>query len=450
MPIHRKPEWKDMQGLILSGYPGLPAAQYLPLTIDRPEDTRAWLRTIVEGVTDATRRVNDRNVELAAHPTVNLNIAFSYTGLRKLVEIGDAEKTFVRAFVDGISGDLRRSRILGDVAENHPSTWAWGGPNHPTDLLLMVFARDATALQNAVQNALTGSGTAPAGQGPPSGLLQPPLDKREHFGFVDGKSQPILKGTADAERYPDSIHVTPLGEFVFGYPDGANAIASGPRLDGCPGFGDNGTYLVFRQLQQHVAEFWNFVYGSTRAPHRDDDAEELASKIVGRRRDGRPLVPSDRHDDNEFDFRDDPDGFACPIGAHIRRANPRRSLDGPSLPHDAANRHRLLRRGRPYGEPPADRRTDDGRDRGLLFLALNNDFERQFEFIHENWVNSWGFSSLERERDPLVGLNVSRRFTIPGSPARARFAGLRRFVTVRGGEYFFLPGMAALRYLGRP
>ena len=106
-----------------------------------------------------------------------------------------------------------------------------------------------------------------------------------------------------------------------------------------------------------------------------------------------------------------------------------------------------MRRGRPYGTPLTNRRTEDHKPRGLLFLALNSDFERQFEFIHENWVNSGGFSGLDGERDPLVGRDDERSYTIPGLPARMRVAGLGRFITVRGGEYFFLPGIKALRYL---
>jgi deferrochelatase/peroxidase EfeB len=88
----------------------------------------------------------------------------------------------------------------------------------------------------------------------------------------------------------------------------------------------------------------------------------------------------------------------------------------------------------------------DNVDRGLLFLAMNADFEQQFEFISQNWVNNDAFDGLERERDPLVG-DVDARgvFSVPGFPLRTRFRGLPRFVHVRGGEYFFLPGLRALR-----
>src|SRR5262249_41440393 len=105
------------------------------------------------------------------------------------------------------------------------------------------------------------------------------------------------------------------------------------------------------------------------------------------------------------------------------------------------NRHRVLRRGRSYGEA-------DDIEKGLLFMCLNADIERQFEFIHQNWLNDPAFGGLADERDPLVGaLHQDDVFTVPGLPAPVFVRGLRRFVSVRGAEYFFLPGIAALRTL---
>jgi deferrochelatase/peroxidase EfeB len=120
-----------------------------------------------------------------------------------------------------------------------------------------------------------------------------------------------------------------------------------------------------------------------------------------------------------------------------------------------ANRHRILRRGRSYGHRPADPRIDDGVDRGLHFLCLNSDIERQFEFVQQTWVNNPVFGGLNGEVDPLIG-NISRAetattnalFTVQADPLRSRVHNLQRFVTVKGGAYFFLPSISALRYLG--
>jgi deferrochelatase/peroxidase EfeB len=145
----------------------------------------------------------------------------------------------------------------------------------------------------------------------------------------------------------------------------------------------------------------------------------------------------------------------------VRRSNPRDSLDpdpGTQKSIDVGNRHRLLRRGREYGPPTApeglatgidDGGIDDGRERGLHFVCLSASIARQFEFIQRTWVNNPKFSGLYEDADPLVG---SRRagadsFSIQGQPVRTRLTGLPQFVTVRGGAYFFLPGIRAIRYL---
>ena len=154
--------------------------------------------------------------------------------------------------------------------------------------------------------------------------------------------------------------------------------------------------------------------------------------------------------DNEFLYAEDPYGGACPIGAHVRRANPRDALENTGRPFRPMNEHRVLRRGRPYGPPLDGPETTD--ERGLLFLCLNADIERQFEFIQQNWINNSTFGGLAEESDPLVGVCSAHGgvFTMGSLPARQRVDHLPRFVTVKGGQYFFLPGIAALRSLAEP
>jgi deferrochelatase/peroxidase EfeB len=154
---------------------------------------------------------------------------------------------------------------------------------------------------------------------------------------------------------------------------------------------------------------------------------------------------------DDFGYRDsDAQGFKCPIGSHVRRSNPRDTL-GPDAATAlaTANRHRILRRGRSYGVRPKDRRIDDGVPRGLHFLCLNSDIERQFEFVQQTWVNNPVFGGLDGEVDPLVGNLVKgdEIFTVQADPLRRRVHNLERFVTLKGGAYFFLPSIRALRYL---
>jgi Dyp-type peroxidase family len=213
-------------------------------------------------------------------------------------------------------------------------------------------------------------------------------------------------------------------------------------------------------MAQHVAKFCHFLDEATRTLDGQLDpraGDRLAAKFVGRWQNGAPLVLSPDADDpalskaDDFGYRDnDAHGFKCPIGSHVRRSNPRDTL-GPDAATAlaTANRHRILRRGRSYGVRPEDRRIDDGVPRGLHFLCLNSDIERQFEFVQQTWINNPVFGGLDGEVDPLVG-NLTKGdeiFTTQADPLRTRVHNLERFVTVKGGAYFFLPSIRALRYL---
>jgi Dyp-type peroxidase family len=445
------PLWEDMQGLVLSAYPHLDCAQYLVFTIRDPEASRDWLRRLLcdKRFTRASKKHDGRSV----------NVALTARGLLRMCG-GPADLSaddlsarlpgFSHPFIEGIAGRGHRSRILGHVGESAPSNWCWGGNARnadPVDLLLMVFANDEEALDNELARVR-----------PPSEAMQDVhtlqktlslrvANKHEHFGFMDGISQPILEGSPDAERFPGSTHLTALGEFVFGYGDQAGEPAVPPPLGICDRFGENGSYLVLSQYEQHVVEFWQFMNEVAQARGRSsaDTAEQLASKIVGRCPDGAPLVPYANRDDNEFDFTEDPFGYGCPLGSHIRRSNPRDASE------ERANRHRILRRGRSYG-PRVDKGQRTAETRGLFFMCLNADLERQFEFIQQNWTNNPAFAGLSGEIDPLIGNSAACAghkgvFTIPSLPVPTRIGGVRPFVTVKGGQYFFLPGITGLTAL---
>lgn len=309
---------------------------------------------------------------------------------------------------------------------------------------------------------------------------------REHFGFADGVSQPapyeagtvVVRGGADVED--DPWNGVPLGEILMGHVNGHHEVAPGPvvrdspagqaaglgahpRGEGFLDLGLDGSYMVVRELKQDVAAFWNSMQAAAdricqNDPHPSGqlDANWLATRVIGRDLDGNLLcpegvLPPDRYDmpDNAFAFFDrDRHGMGCPMGSHVRRANPRDGLaptpgDKQTL-LDAANNHRILRRGRKYGSTIADPRVDDGQNRGLLFIALNTDITRQFEFVQQTWLLNPNFAFLYDETDPLIGPKAT--FTIPEKPLR-RIIDVDTFVQMAGGEYFFLPSMPALRYL---
>jgi Dyp-type peroxidase family len=239
--------------------------------------------------------------------------------------------------------------------------------------------------------------------------------------------------------------------------------------------GMNGSYLVFRQLSQDVTAFWRYCDDQTRQRDGASNAAgrvRLAAKMVGRWPGGAPLVKSPDTDDlalsneNEFLYHGEGDaqGLKCPIGAHIRRTNPRDSLEpdpGSDRSIEVGKRHRIIRRGRAYGAPVASSLDaadvlaagSSAGERGLHFLCFNTHIGRQFEFIQHTWANNPGFDGLYDDDDPLIGDRggsygkSAGTFTIQADPVRTRVTGMPRFVQVRGGAYFFMPGIRALRYL---
>lgn len=349
-------------------------------------------------------------------------------------------------------------------ARHHRRRWRWGGPGSPlVHLALLVYAATAELLHTR----------AAALREQAAGFLQivaelptDPLSPTEAFGFADGLSQPRPAGLPD----PPRGRSVATGEFVLGYPDGHGQLTERPLLDpatdagrilprdpsgtGAADLGRNGSYLVLRQLRQDVAGFRAFLSDRTRGPDGTEDVAaqtRLAAKMVGRWPNGAPLVLAPDRDDPdlasaEFDYHAiDRDGLRCPLGAHVRRANPRDSLEplpGTARSRAGTDRHRLLRRGRGYT-------LDDG-EQGLYFLCLVADLARQYEFVQHSWINSPVFNGLQAQPDPLMGpRSAAATFVEQARPIRRRHLGLPAFVEMRGGSYFFLLGVAALRYLAQ-
>jgi len=336
------------------------------------------------------------------------------------------------------------------------------------------------------------------------GISQPILDwafarsvtvngSQRDYGNVVCLGEFLLGYPNEYRRYTDRPFVDP----------GSPGAAILPEADDRPGkkdLGRNGTYLVMRQLRQDVRLFWRYLQEA--AGTLSISATSLAEAFVGRAlADGAPLVPlspetiagvgdagsvTKRRQDcalNQFTYELDEDGTHCPFGAHIRRANPR-TVDLPGHPQGLLQQglhllgfgnsdprvdltasvrfHRLLRRGREYGPAlsPQDALQPESADepeRGLHLIALCANIERQFEFVQNAWIAQTKFGGLTEESDPLLGNRepvVGCPFT--GSFSMAHSDGVRtqllkvpRFITVRGGAYFFLPGIRALRYLSR-
>jgi Dyp-type peroxidase family len=436
-------DWADVQGLVRSGHRSLPFATYLIFRIARPAQARAFLAGLWPLVTTADSKAEQRA----------LHIALSHLGLRTLGGFADGEMSaFPLAFAEGVAGTAHRSRVLGDVGCSAPDKWFWGGTRRPAHGLLVLYHHDSYHLATWVNDLRRRSG---AGVTWMTEINTARDTDREAFGFRDGLSQPLIEGSHAAREHPDSKHIVRLGEFLLGYEDNAGVECVVPSLPGIPDFGVNGTYLVARQIAQHYDRFWDFL--RTESAPLGISPQDLGARIVGRTMEGDVLVadgpPRSGALGNEFDFSADRAGHGCPLGAHIRRGNPRDMLaDNADESWRMVNRHRVLRRGRAYGSQGWRALSDPATpvneftEPGLMFIVLNANIERQFEFVQQNWINDAGFAELASERDPLVGARNGGddMFTVAGPSVRRRVRGLPDFVTVKGGEYFFLPGRRGL------
>jgi len=228
----------------------------------------------------------------------------------------------------------------------------------------------------------------------------------------------------------------------------ADELQKGNAPIGSKDFAYNGTFLVIRQLSQDVDGFNQHIRSV--ANEMEMTPDELAEKLVGRTKDGA-LLGRDRSDisNNRGFAEDDSDGYYCPLGSHVRRANPRddggHNEKARRNKLSAANNHRILRRGRNYTLDDEQANRYKQPNRGLLFMCINTDIRRQFEFIQTTWLNSRQFSSLN-ETDPLLGATGTS--TIQSTPLRIK-PTIQTFVELVGGDYFFMPSISALNYLSK-
>jgi Dyp-type peroxidase family len=323
---------------------------------------------------------------------------------------------------------------------------------------------------------------------------------KEHFGFADGISDPFfadsgafpsyVAGGGTRRRGTDATSVAgwkPLatGEFLLGHFDEAHEYPAAPTPNE---LSYNGTFLVYRKLHQNLKMFDEF---TSAEGNKYGDVELFKAKLVGRWPNGAPLELFPTAADSErfertlqelnaarnrhglspdalreanskyyaykqqlmaFDYDADVDGQRCPFTAHVRRANPRSSLEfgmkqafktGDAL----VNRRRMLRRGMPYGSSTV---RDDTGDHGLIFIALCASINRQFEFVQQQWINFGNDFKVSSDRDPVIGQQPTEggRTVIATDPINQKrtrvVSGVPRFVETRGGDYFFVPSPSAL------
>lgn len=432
-------ELDDIQAGILYPRPSPYVGRYL---LFRVEDRRAGqelLRQVIPVIRSAS-------ASITAVDEASVSIVLTFQGMKALGVPQESLDSFEPEFRQGMAA---RAAGLHDVGESAPEHWEepFGSPDVHIGILAIAADRDRLddLLQRALQARENRGGVSPIYRQDCCMLAT----KREAFGFKDGISQPAIEGSGVAGT---NTRERPLkaGEFIFGYPDETGASPPIPTPDV---LGRNGTYVVVRKIYHDVAAFRRYLRDN--APGTAEE-QLLSAKMMGRWPSGAPLALAperedatlgadpQRNDDFLYDADADVRGFRTPLGSHVRRMNPRDDLDFGDV-----RRHRLLRRSTSYGPPlPEGVLEDDGADRGTLFVFIGASIRRQFEFVQSQWVNSGIFIGTTTERDPIAGSNEGAgEFTIPERPVRRRLKGLPGFVVTRGGEYFFMPGLRALRWL---
>ena len=471
----------DIQGNILRGYNFGSGSHYF-VGLPDPESGRALLRDLLPEITTARM--------WTSRPAIALNVALTFAGLKVL----GVDKATLDELPDAFTQPIRdrAPRLLGDKLED----WEpWIG--QPQVHMLVLLTSSEPRLQGRsldqrfpqladagewLRLRLDAHGAACIHRQDVETL---PDSQREHFGFADGLGQPAIEGMPNnvpgqgiPEPETGAWRDIKVGEFILGYSN-----EDGEPLPERPTWLlYDGSYMVYRKLEQNVRLFRNLMYlqgtayaaAQLPAPVSDQAAFELmAAKVAGRWRDGKALElhPGPRDEDlrlkrhiqidNNFRYGPDQDGAICPVGAHVRRANPRDLLgrDGQE-----SGRHRIIRRSMPYG-PPFGGWDDDMSEagscageaacgaekgtRGLIFMCFNADLARQFEVVQGQWCDDGNVFGLGDDQDYLLGSDTEGKLTVEGKPPFFATRGCRVVIT-RGCEYLLMPGLTALERLAAP
>ena len=454
----------DIQGFVLRGY-NMPCARYSFLHFEDAQRARTLIHALLGQITTGQQWDQGK-------PQSTVNIAFTHQGLMSLELPITTLLSFPVEFQQGMEA---RGGILGDTGTSSSEHWDPVWRNGQVHAWLAIHAQTPEALESrfSEMQALleTTNGARILDSQDAASLLQAgkPTSK-EHFGFTDGFGNPDFLGVCRTTQ-PGQGKLMPngtwaplaTGELLLGYADEAGElpVAPIPHI-----LASNGTFMVYRKMRQNVGAFRRFLNEWTARYGAGDEAakEKLASKFIGRWRDGTPVesspdqpdpaIVSDPNRNINFTYGNDASGARCPIGAHVRRVHPR---DAFGFEGRLVNRRRISRRGLPYG-PAAPDETDstlqdngdlDNTDRGIVFMALNANISRQFEFVQQQWINYGNDAHLGNEKDLLIGNHThGEKYVIQGdtSPTNPPLICTRlpNFVELRGGGYFFLPSITAL------
>ncbi len=451
----------DIQGFILRTY-AMPILRVFALKVAKPQPARQFLCELVNGAGGLQLATT---LEWMVKPEYCLNVGFTYTGLAALGLPSASLASFPEEFA---AGAVARAERVGDTGESGPEHWKGELACPELHVLLFLFAQTEDILQQVSAQLRQGYSAMSAMSELSVHDGKSLAGNTAHFGYRDGFAQPTIKGGLPS-AIPDVLPKAPAGEFLLGYPSQYTDFTYPVPVPAALGL--NGSFVAFRILAQDCHGFEQFL---TESAHQTGlDRELIAAKLCGRWRNGVPLSLSPDFPDeqipfeqrNSFDYMpsesvpnafDDRRGYRCPLGSHIRRMNPRNSI----VAGNAGLRHRIIRRGLPYGPPYDPANPNDGIERGLLGMFVGVSIKDQFEFLMSNWANKGSLApGLRDTRDPIIGNNGRNgdnehgsnmgTFLLPleGQKRPVALTGLSRFVTCHGAAYCFLPSVTAIRYI---
>ena len=473
----------DIQGFILRGY-RMPMVRHFLLSVEVPAEARRQLGRLVSGDESDAPQIttaedwhvgfapgpNDKPADAPRRkPDYCLNIGITWPGLLAL-ELEERVPTLsFKSFGAFVEGAAPRAESIGETGASSPQNWVGGFAEGHGHVLVTLHAISPEAMK-AYSDRLCawlaeGDAFREIAREDAMALMemhdgQPVPTAKIHFGYTDGISTPTIRGGPE-QYHPDGQQPCEPWLFVL-REDAVNYVVPEPRQ-----LGLNGSFAVFKKVETDVVGFEDFLQSN-----KDKiDPELLAAKMCGRWRNGVPLALSPETDSpaagispeqlNDFQYVDtdgsgDPKGIGCPVGAHIRRVNPRgQPVVGQGLPGGSNNSHRVIRRGLPYGPTYDPTKPYDGIERGMLFQFINSNIENQYEFVLRQWVNDSEFAGAVRlhpkSKDPLIGTQDPEEsiFVIPqgnGDPP-IEVTGLSSFVTTKAVVYTFLPSITAIRFI---
>lgn len=416
-------------------------------------------------------------------PNPRFGIALSISGLRKL-DRDPGAGGLLEPLVETMA-----ERAVAVLNDPDPATWTFGGPGEDVDGVLVITGAERADVDAALARLLVqpdADGYAVVGDAVTGEVRPGAAEGHEHFDFLDGVSQPGIRGCVDAaQTVPLTRNADPTepdqglagqdllwpGEFVLGYATqvaGPDFREKGDPVDLPQLWMADGSFLVVRRLTQLVPEMHDGVAAQTPA---GQSASQLEAQLVGRWPNGAAVVDHPDADDpglgtdparnNDFEFDGDREGLTCPWGAHIRKAYPRNDVPfnlEPSGEEEKAaeaftQTHRMLRRGIQFGpeltaEETASRRTTE--ERGLLFKCYVADIADQFEFVQQAWCNEEQFAHPDAGIDPIIGQaagGAARPFLGVGTVRSKPAFTFEPWVRMTGGGYYFAPSLDFIRGL---